>query len=257
MVSEKKNAFSNMTTRQKMTIAGLVIVVVVIIWQVIDMMSDQSTTTEITPVAATAQPVTATAPPAGTAPAATPATNAAAPAVVAQPAPPPAQPIVAPTVSADMQSVEMQRRAEREYVERVNQLQMLKVQREIEETNQAIASAKLATVTAQKGISDVLTRPSQPQQVPSFTPPPPVASSGPVTEIPVAPPVEAPTAYMVVSVSMLHGRWAAVLSSQGKLYNIVVGDVLPDSSVVRSINKYGVILKKDGIVRKLSMTSSV
>lgn len=251
MAPEKKypNAGTGMTTRNKITIAGLIIVVIIIIWQVIDMMGGESPPADITPVA-TNQPSPA-------------------PKTVPASVTPQAQPILSTTpsqqsapvqtASAEMQTTDMQKKAEREYVDRINQLQLLKVQREIEETNQAIASAKLATVTAQKGISDILTKPSMQTGV-VFTPPP-IQSAPPSPSPPVETPVStveaALSSYNVVSVSMLHGQWAAVLSSQGKLYNIVVGDVLPDTSVVRSINKYGVILRKDGQVRKLSMTSSM
>ena len=56
---------------------------------------------------------------------------------------------------------------------------------------------------------------------------------------------------------MQFNRWTAVLGSQGKLYNVAVGDVLADGERVLSISKSGVILEKEGKSKKISIISSI
>ena len=127
--------------------------------------------------------------------------------------------------------------------------------------NQAIAASKLATVTAEKGISDLLTKPT-PMQVSAGE----YASklAGPVRQgesllgqqMGTAAPVE--VQYTVISVSMQLHKWNAVLGYQGKLYNVSIGDVLPvDGAVVVSISRNGVILNKDGKRRKVSLVAAI
>lgn len=261
-----------MTSRQKITIVAFAIVVLIIIWQIAGLVGGGSTpkSTQTVTKTVTKPPIqmTATSPAAGA---------SAAPGAVASP-PPGAPPGTAGQAQPQMQAVpqpilrqapvnlnpqiaELQKQTEQKYVDQINQLQTLRVQREIAETNQAIASAKLATVTAEKSVSDLLTKPTQPQY-PTF-PTGPVVGPAPTTstEIALTPPPVAPieiAAYTVVSVSMELGRWNAVLGLQGKMYNVSIGDVLPvDGSVVTSINKNGVVLTKDGKRRKISILSAI
>jgi hypothetical protein len=264
-----KAMLSEMTTKQKVMIVALVLLLIIVIWQVMGLFD--SSTPPATPAIT---PVQGSAPNTGQPPAAmatgAPGAPGAAPAGFQQPAPMEQQPALreAPVVMSD-QILDLQKKTEQKYLEQVNQLQMLKLQREIAETNQAIASAKLATVTAEKNVSDLLTKP-----VPASVPVVPagaysgtlvtpaqtgvtVVGPGPGNEPPImAPPSNIP--YVVISVSMQFGRWSAVMGYQGKLYNVVVGDVLPvDGSVVAGINKNGVYLVKDGKRRKVSIISSV
>ncbi len=165
-------------------------------------------------------------------------------------------------VANDQRFMQMQQVNEQKYLDKISDLEDLKLQRAIAETNQAIATAKLATVTAEKNISDLLTKPVAPE-VPAGTYANKLANpamqgenaaAGAVPTMPVAPQV----AYTVISVSMQLGKWSAVIGSQGKLFNVVVGDVLdPDSSVVVSINKSGVILRKNGVTRKVSIMTAI
>jgi hypothetical protein len=287
----KSGILSGMTTKQKAMAGVIVFVILVIIWQVMGLMGGSSSSGAIEPVTTpvpkkTSAAMNANAPKGGAVaainqPAQVNAANPQAAQLTTQEAAA-QQPMVREgTLSMDNQILELQKKTEEKYVDQLNQLQMLRVQREIAETNQAIASARLATVTAEKNVSDLLTKPSQPilplqqqqlppPQMPSGTydntalggqpstppttevvPPPPATT----VQIPL-PPVEVP--YFVVSVSMQFGRWSAVLGYQGKLYNISVGDVLPvDRSVVASINKNGVVLVKGKKRRKISIITAI
>lgn len=176
------------------------------------------------------------------------------------------------SVSIEPQIMDLQKKTEEKYLDQINQLQMLKVQREIAETNQAIAAARLATITAEKNASDILTKPTQipgittglpgvgaPTALPNLLPPATGASTEAGATPPPPPPppiIEAP--YSVVSITMQLGKWSAVLTFNGKLYNVSVGDVLPvDNSVVASINKNAVTLIKNGKTRRISMISTL
>ena len=170
-------------------------------------------------------------------------------------------------VISDAQFLQQQQMTEQKYIGKINDLENLKIQKEIAETNQAIATAKLATVTAEKNISDLLTKPAAPEipagayanklatptlQGESIVNEPSVSSPAPAA--PAIPQIE----YKVISVSMQLGKWNAVIGYQGKLYNVTVGDILSeDNSVVTNINKNGVLLKKDGKIRKVNIMLAI
>jgi hypothetical protein len=276
MVQEKREGrFGGITTKQKVTVGAFLVVVLIIIWQVMGLFGSDTPT----PTAAI-QPVKPQATMNANSPSGTPgASSPVRPAPNAPNAPQinPAQPGLvegqprqAP-IMLENQMLELQKKTEEKYVEQLNQLQMLKVQREIAETNQAIASARLATVTAEKNVSDLLTRPTPQPMAQQPTLPPPPASYGnalgtpaqtqPLPPIPtegIQPPV-APQDYSVISVSMQLGRWSAVIGNQGKLYNVSIGDVLPDDgSIVSSIDKNGVVLtNKKGKRQRVSLVTSI
>jgi type IV pilus biogenesis protein PilP len=156
-----------------------------------------------------------------------------------------------------------EQKSEKAYLSKLNDLEELKIDREIEETNQAIAAAKLATVTAQKSTSDLLTNKVPASTENAYSAPTqfnPNRGTTVVTEglkLPfevVTPEVP----YQVISVSMELNRWSAVIGVQGKLFTVSVGDMLPeDGSVVASINKNGVTLRKGTKIRRISIISSV
>jgi hypothetical protein len=153
----------------------------------------------------------------------------------------------------------MQKATEEKYVVKLNELEELRLQRQIAEMNQGIAAAKLATVTAEKDISDLLTRPSQPSQpIPESVYTSQLVNQG-AAETPIPPPpITNPIAdYTLISVSMQLHKWSAVIGYQGKLFYVNIGDSLPDNSTVVSINKNNVILKKDGETKKIAMVSSI
>jgi len=290
--TQKEGMLSGMSTKQKVIAVLLVIITLIVLWQVIGMFSGSSSAPIVAepthkPAAGTMNSNTPVAS-AATSPVNTPTNPMMAqgttPTIPQLPPTMPEQPQVRESaVTMDNQILEIQKKSEEKYIDQLNQLQMLKVQREIAETNQAIASARLATVTAEKNVSDLLTRPTTPQNsgapgaltmsgaesyailtgqsIPTASPPPslspPEPQPQPTTTVVVPPPViDVP--YSVISISMQLGKWNAVVALQDKLFNVSIGDVLPpDGSIVASINKNGVVLIKDRKRRRVSITSSI
>lgn len=263
--NEMKNRLGNMPAKQKLMMVVTVIVVFIVIWQVIGLFSSPSSkpATTITPSPATtmsaAAPGSATTPqPGSTAATAMPRPYGTQPQTMTAPRETPI-----PRESTINQ--EEQDKIEKRYLKQLNDLEQLKIERQIEEMNQAIATAKLATVTAEKSTAELLTKPTP--LVPDSAYANQLVSptrSGSAIEggepIPPAPLEQmAPdVSYNVISVSMQFNKWTAVIGAQGKLYNVSVGDTLPpDGSIVSSINKNGVTLRKDNRTRKISMTTAI
>lgn len=240
--SQMKNTLSGMTTRQKTIAAVFVVIVLILIWQVAGLFSGgKSAPKTISP--APVKTMGATSPTSGAMP-------------VAE-----ELPVRQAALPVDNQFVKLQRDSEQQYVTKLNELESLKIQREIAEMNQAIAASKLATVTAEKGISDLLTKPT-PVQVSAgeyanklanpVRPGETVVGQQTTTALPTE------IQYTVISVSMQLHKWSAVVGYQGKLYNVSIGDVLPvDGAVVESINRNGVVLNKDGKKRKVSLVAAI
>lgn len=164
-----------------------------------------------------------------------------------------------PLSPREAQLLQLQQATEAKYVEALNELQMLRVERDIAETNKAIATARLDTITAQKNIVNLL-KPPAPVIPPTTYAQGLVnptgaggAPGGPPTSA-IKPPPEPETNYTVISVSFLKERWNAVLGYQGTLYNVHVGDIIPvDGSKVINIDTSGLILERNGMRRKISM----
>ncbi len=115
----------------------------------------------------------------------------------------------------EKQLMALQQQTQAKYLQAVNELQMLKVTKDIWEANQAIMTARLSTVSSEKQIVDML----EPSAAP--TPATTASAEGPTTIH------KAAVTYTVVSVSEVHGRWSAVMNSAGNLYNVSIGDVMP------------------------------
>lgn len=149
-------------------------------------------------------------------------------------------PQIVPMSDREAQLMKLQQETQTKYLEAINELQVLKVTKDIAVANKDISAAVLARVTAEKKIVDML------------APPPPPESTNKILS-----PVQGlglEGSYGVVSVAELQYRWGAVLSYKNNLYNVHVGDVLPmDGSTVTAIGKEGVILEKDGVKKKVSM----
>lgn len=158
--------------------------------------------------------------------------------------------------------MDLQQATQAKYLEALNELQMLKVQKDIAETNKAIVTANLDTVTAQKSMVDLL-QPAKPEATPATYSQnlvnPTGANAGVTPAATPGTPVQASDSYTAISVSHLQGRWNAVMGYQGKLMNVFIGDTLPaDGSQVINIDKTGVTLKlKDGTTKKISMVSII
>lgn len=141
------------------------------------------------------------------------------------------------------------------YLKALNELQILKLEREMAETNQAIMAAKLATVTAEKDISDLLS----PESAESKTAAKQAAtpSTGPTPGLPSAamPSGGGSNNYVVQSVTMEQEQWHAVLNYKNIYYDVTVGDVLPpDGSVVTAIDQKGVTLQQGGVEQRFPLT---
>lgn len=258
---------SGISTKQKLMAVILIIVIAVIIWQVMGVMGSGSSSNgknaAITPASAPAQPQPAHKPAAPMQPSANPAGAT----VVVPPAPNMMQQQPAPMTSqaanpaqpqaaSNADIIKAQQDQQQAYLTSVNELQMLKLQRDIAETNQAIETARLATETAKKNITDLMAKP-----IPQPTPAGNYANS---LVKPVQPSGDSNGAmamavpYTVISVSMQLNRWTAVLGYQGKLYSVSVGDVLPvDGWVVSYIGRDGVVLKKEDQTRKISLVPAI
>lgn len=176
------------------------------------------------------------------------------------PPPPPPKPAELPKPPAltarEAQLMQLQQETEQKYIAAVNELQMLKVQRDIAETNKAIAAAKLDTVHSEKNIVEALIVAPVSQASYSQT----LGGAAPTTPAPLGAQAAAPAevtqevTYTAISVSRIQYKWNAVLGNQGNLYSVAVGDVLPpDGSKVVGIDRSGVTLEKDGLRKKISL----
>jgi len=262
MAEGKMQAMKNMSTRQKVTAGLFVVVLIGLIWMVKGMIFTGSNNAPPSP--AMKPPASMAQGPGGMSPVQQPVA----------PQPVSLQPKPQPISPQDAELQKLQQDTQAKYLAAVSELQMLHLSRDIAETNQAIAAAELSTVTAQKGVIDLLTPKPAPAPVPTTAyvpslvnptnvtptgqtlPPPPSISNGPPSpSIGQAP---AQPNYVVLSVSFLMNKWSAVIGEEGKLYNVSIGDILPtDGSRVVSISRSGVILSKMGVIRKISLVSAI
>jgi hypothetical protein len=242
--------------KQTVTLIAVVIVVLIVAWQVYGLIAPEGGGSAPAPAASP------TAAARGGAPTAT--------AAGASPPPEMLQPKQAP-VQVNTELLRLQQETEGKYIAALNELEMLKVQRQIAETKESITSATLATATAEKSITDLLTV----QQMPmangssytstaiapaSATPASTTSTSTAPTPPPVPRTIAAPEApYVLQSVSFKDQRWNAVLSLQDKMYSVTIGDTLaPDESTVGSIDRNSVVLlDKNKKMRRISIANSI
>ena len=227
------------TPRQKIVGIIFILVIIFILWQIIGMFRGGGSTP-----APTAKGTAATAP--------RPSIPQPPEAVATIPKPKPET-----LTPLEIELMKLQQETQTKYVAALNQLQMLKIERDIADNLKEIMKAKQETVAAQKGIIDLL--------APAPTVPPAgyaqslVTPTGATPTTPAAPSVVTPPPtseinYSVISVSFLQNQWNAVLGYQGSLYSVSRGDILPpDGSKVISINRSGVVLQKNGTQKTISM----
>ena len=231
--------------KQKLIVVIAIIIFLVIGWQLIGLFGGGSK-------APTSEPIVAkTSAPAGSSrmPQQPGSVNSAAPAAEENPVP---QPV---PLQTNAELAKLQQETEAKYIAAVNELQMLKLQREIAEVNQALAASKLSTMTTEKSISDLLVTKSV-MQAPEET-----FNSNPVSpkNMPQRQPAsaEGTPSYVLLSVSQQGVSWSAVIGNGAKRYSVSVGDILPaDASVVLSINENSVVIEKDGKKKKLNLSNS-
>jgi hypothetical protein len=173
----------------------------------------------------------------------------------------------------------LQQQTQADYLQSVNKLQMLKIQQSIDETKTAIATAELSRMTAEKSIADLITSkessggggdmgpiggsPSSPYG----NPPPFVSNTAPTvatvttTTTPSAMVPSVPqmpvTPYTVLSVAYNGHRWTAVLAAMNKTMNVRIGDTLEDGSMVTSISRNEVTLRRDNKSRSIAVAGNI
>ena len=266
MTPEKQTKDPN-AQKQKIIIGIIVVVVLIVLWQFMGLGGGggSAPTPTPTPVASAPMKVTGNAMQAPTAPAANMMATPSAAAPASEIAPPKQE-----KVAMNAELSKLQQQTQTEYVSSLNKLQMLKLQREIDETKTAIATAELNRMTAEKNIADLITAKQDitPEAAPANTgittpAPPPIQSAAPAPEFP----------YTVMSVSFEGRKWAAVLGAPGtpsagtpaagttpgttRLFTVGIGDTLPpDSSIVVTIDKQGVTVKKGMTTRFIPLSTS-
>lgn len=220
------SADSASSPRQKI-VAGIVVVVLLfLIWQIYGMFSGGSTAVNTNTAQQAAPP----------------------------PPPQPVQLVAKPVAMTprEMELAKAQADIQAKYVATLNELQALKLTQQIAETNQAIMTAKLATVTAEKNIVEVVSKATLPMMPGNYVQN--LGGEAPKPSEEQAKPAPLIVSYSVISVSQLQYKWHAVLSYNGNLYSVAIGDILPaDGSKVVSINKSGVELERNGVVTKVSL----
>jgi hypothetical protein len=177
-------------------------------------------------------------------------------------------------VLANAELLQLQQETQAKYIAALNELDMLKVQKSIAETKQAITTSTLATATAEKNITDLLT--TQVSQMPSnnslsnqyspfassggtgdaASPTSSAPSSNGAPAAPVVIKISAPeTQYFLQSVAYKSEKWSAVLMNGKNVFIVEIGDTLPpDGSVVTGIDKNAVTLLKDKASRHIQMS---
>jgi hypothetical protein len=175
-------------------------------------------------------------------------------------------------VLANAELLQLQQETQAKYIAALNELEMLKVQKSIAETKQAITTSTLATATAEKNITDLLT--TQVSQMPSnnslsnqYSPfassggagdsgasPSPSANGAPAAPVPIKI-IQPETQYFLQSVAYKSEKWSAVLMNGKNVFIVEVGDTLPpDGSIVTGIDKNAVTLSKDKVSRHIQMS---
>lgn len=245
MATDKQDAAKK---RQPIVIGILAVIVVFILYEAYGMFGGGGGSAPATPPATTSAAITPTpAMPAG----------GQMPPQMQQQAAAQNQPAQPPLTPREIELMRQQEELEARYIAAVNELQMLKVQKDIAEANKAIASAKLDTVTAQKNTLNALSpqAPTTPEgYAQALAGGQPLPAAAVQTAGASAAAAQQPT-YTVISITNLQYRWSAVLGYQGKLYSVSVGDVLPaDNSKVTAIDKSSVtLINKDGKETKISL----
>jgi hypothetical protein len=240
-----------MDTKKILTLGAVVVIAGVIGWQVMAMMGDNNAAKQNnapkavnpdTPKQANLIPQSPASSPAGSL--TSQAGSASAPAMTQR----------------EMELMQMQQETQARYLAALDQLQMLRVEKDIADANKDIMKSKADMVTAQRKIVAMLTPPAPPT-----APAPVIDQTGSGNKAgtkgsgqQVSSQSTNADDYRVVSVTNLHGRWTAVVNTAGKLVSASIGDKLEaDDSVIIAIDRSGITLEKDGTKRKIAMVSVI
>ena len=211
MAADKTQLLSTMTTRQKITGGIVVLVVIFLVWQAIGLFKGGNKVETPPPSTMAAKgmkpPFGQPNQPGNPMSSQSPGDQASTPQPVAS------LPVAPVMTQREAELLRLQQQTEAKYLIALNELQLLKIDREIAETNKAIAAAKLDMVTAQKGVIDLLAPPAPKgggigQNLLGGQQGPGQQASQPAVVVPL-PPKE--VTYNVVSVTQLQYRWNAVL----------------------------------------------
>lgn len=166
----------------------------------------------------------------------------------------PASKSLIPETAAKTAEDKLRENASNRYLAAVDELQLLKVNKQIAETNRDIAKAGQETVNAQRNTLEILSGIMPPSSASGYAANLSAQPSQPIASAPVQAPSQSEN-YVVVSVSMLQGKWSAVLGNQGQLFNVSSGDIIPlDQSKILSIDRSGVVISdKMGNKKRLSL----
>jgi hypothetical protein len=274
MTPENQMKDQKAAQKQKIIIGVIVVVVLIVLWQFLNLGSGASAPAAITPVASAPAPAKA---PTANAVSSSPGGNMSAPgggmaAPVVSNVDASPQALRQERAATNAEISKLQQQSQTEYISSLNKLQILKLQREIDETKMAIATAELNRMTAEKNIADLIT--SKSDNLPEISGPPsglqlPATPAGAPPALPGVggPPAAAAAAaaaagaevpYTVLSVSYEGRKWAAVLSATGKKYSVSIGDTLPpDGSTIVAIDKQGVTLKNKTKTRSIAISSTM
>ncbi len=263
MAAIKANLLSDMTPKKKATLGAIIVFSLLIIWQLIGLLGGGGGNEAAVPaVAKSAAPVKMT----PGIPNSMGASATSPPSVVVA-----SSADVKKLLAADERTQKIQKASEDKYMQSLNDLEGLKIQREIAEMNQAIASAKLATATAERNMMDLSLK-SMPVPVSAAAYANGLVAPTAQGEVVATPSgvdstaintgksssVHATNDYTVISIFMQGDRWTAVLGYQGKLFNVSVGERLPtDGSIVTAINENAVTLQQNGRTKEITMLSSI
>lgn len=249
MLSQKPSGPS--ANRQKIIIGGIVVGLIVVLWQIKGMFGGGSKPAVPPPQSAPQVQQMQARPVAPGQPAQPLAANPNQPVVSS------AQPQISEApVPKEVTGILMtQQQMQQHYLESLNELQMLRLQRELIELKGAIASAELAKATTEKNLQDLLNPPPPPPPPPHMNPYLNNAPPGPGAAVEVE---SIWSQYRVLSVvSNEAATWSAVIGFRDKTFVVNVGDVLPpDGSRVISINKQGVTIENDGKTKQIEIISS-
>lgn len=274
-MSPEKEPKASKSSKQKIILGIIVLIVLGVAWQMLGLKGGSESTITPSPTAPGAKPMTGASPSGGMA-ANTPGMQGQTAAQTQELATPKAS-----SIPVNMELLKLQQQTQADYLASINKLQMLKIQREIDETKTAIANAELNRMTAEKNIADLITSkegmggggemgpigaggsPTGPTggfnplgmpQTTTTTTTTPATVGIPANRMPKEAPL---TTYSLMSVAYQGNRWNAVIG-EGKIYKTVtVGDTLDDGSVVTSINRQEVILKRDNKPRTLTLETSL
>jgi hypothetical protein len=212
-MSPEKQTKDAGSQKQKIMIVAIIVVVLFVAWQVLGLRGGGNNNAAITPSSPSApnamgpKPMTAANGSSQMAP------GISTPPPAPAPTPTAPQQVTLPAASTELGNSQSQ--AQTEYVNALNRLQLLKVKREIDETETAIATAELNRMTAEKSIADMILAKQQAaaaaQEVAPVPPPSTVAPTN-APPPPIMQPRQPEVAYTLQSVSYEGSKWSAVIS---------------------------------------------